>query len=174
MSRLLLRGALLLALCAPLGALAVNLYRPDIRLTDERGAAVTLSAWRGRPAIFTMEYSECRFTCSVVLSKLKALQAAADARGKAIDIIVVSIDPDHDTPEAWARYRKTRSLDRPNWHFLTASARDTPTLARLMGIAYWREDEHIMHDFKLLRVAADGEVLRVLDNFGDDVGRLLE
>ncbi len=172
--RLGLAAAAALLCGAALPAGAVNLYRDDIRLTDDHGAAVTLADWRGRPAVLTMEYSGCRFTCSALVSWLKAAQAAADARGRALDFIVISLDPQNDTPAAWTRYRRSRGLERSNWHFLTAAGRDTPVLARRLGIAYWREEEHIVHDFKLLRVDAAGEVIRSVDSYGADFGRFVE
>ena len=158
---LVLLGALL---AAPAWA-GASLYDSTVPLVDDRGWRTTLGAWRGRAAMVTMEYADCRFICSITLQRLKDLQAAADAAGRRFEFVVVSLDPKNDTPEAWTRYRKTRGLERGNWTFVTASADDTPALARLFGVKYWRYDGHIMHDFRVLRLDAEGRIVGIMETY---------
>lgn len=148
---------------------AFNVYDLKYPLIDDRGRQAMLRDWKGRPAIVTMEYSNCRFICSITLQRLKDVQAAADRARRHFDFIILSIDPKNDTPEAWTRYRKTRELDRENWRFLTASASDTQELARQLGIRSWIYDGHIMHDFRLLRLDETGAVTRVMDTYDADL-----
>lgn len=163
--------ATLLVLMLALGvtrAEALNVYQINVALTDDTGRRVNLSHWTGRPAILTMEYTNCRFICSITLQRLKDVQAAADRAKQEFDFIVLSIDPKNDTPEAWTKYRKTRGLHRKNWSFLTGSLVDTPDLARRLGVRYWLYDEHIMHDFRLLRIDEAGEVIKVMQTYDAD------
>lgn len=166
--RSLLAAMMAVTATAALGADAFSVYRLSVPFTDDRGRRVTLQEWSGRPAIVTMEYANCRFVCSITLQRLKDVQAAADRADRHYDFIVLSLDPRNDTPEAWTRYRKTRELDRDNWRFLTAAAADTPGLARKLGVRYWLYDGHIMHDFRLLRLSASGEVVKVMDSYDAD------
>lgn len=145
-----------------------GIYDSAAPLVDDRGWNTTLGTWRGRPAIVTMEYANCRFVCSQTLQRLKDIQAAADAAGRRFEFVVVSLDPKNDTPQAWARYRKARGAERGNWTFLTATVDDTPALARLLGIKYWVFDGHIMHDFRVLRVDADGRIVDVMESYDAD------
>lgn len=158
----LLFGALLSLAAAADGA---SLYDSTAPLVDDRGWRTTLGAWRGKPAIVSMEYANCRFICSQTLQRLKDIQAAADAAGRRFEFVVISLDPKNDTPEAWRRYRKARGVERGNWTFVTATADDTPALARLLGVKYWLFDGHIMHDFRVLRLDADGRVVDVMESY---------
>ncbi len=155
-------------------ALGQNLYGLDIPFVDDHGQTVHLSDWRGREAIVTMEYSSCRFMCSITAYKLKQTQAAAERRHKAIDFIVISLDPHNDTPAAWTAYRKERDWRGSNWHFLTGPETATPRLAALLGIGYWYEGEHLLHDFRLLRTTAEGDVVRTIKAYDEDVDLLLD
>jgi protein SCO1/2 len=155
---------LLLLLCAHVAA-ASSLYDLPVAFTDDHGRTVRLADWRGRDTLITMEYANCRFVCSITLQRLKDVQAAADRSGRRIDFLIISLDPKNDTPAEWTRYRTTRDLDRPNWHFLTASVADTPGVARQLGINYWMYLEHIMHDFRLLRVDAAGAVVKTMETY---------
>lgn len=161
-------AVLAVLLAASAAAAGANLYDAQQPLVDDRGWRTTLGAWRGKPAIVSMEYANCRFVCSQTLARLKDIQAAADAAGRRFDFIVVSLDPKNDTPEAWVRYRKARGVERGNWAFLTATVADTPALARLFGVKYWLFDGHIMHDFRVLRVDAEGSVVDVMESYDAD------
>lgn len=165
LSRAFAAAALLVGAAA---ALAANLYALPQALTDDRSRSVRLGDWKGKPAIVTMEYANCRFLCSITLQRLKDVQAAADRQKKDFAFLVVSLDPTNDTPAEWTRYRKARDLDRDNWRFLTAHPVETPLLAREFGVKYWLYERHIMHDFRLLRVDEHGEVVKVMDRFDAD------
>jgi cytochrome oxidase Cu insertion factor (SCO1/SenC/PrrC family) len=121
-----------------------------------------------------MEYSTCTFMCSATLYKLRQTQAAADARLKTVDFIVISLDPRHDTPASWQDYRRQRDLLRDNWHFLTPAEQHVPVVARLLDIRYWYDGPHLLHDFRLLRTDRAGTVMRSIATYAADVEALLE
>jgi len=146
------------ALAAPPSAYALSL-----QFVDDHGAARALAEWRGKPLVIAMAYGACRSICSSTLRTLEEVQAAADRRSEALAFVVVGIDPAEDTPHDWALYRKARRLTRDNWTFLSGSPEATRRLAQFLGVRFWRYDEHVMHDFKLLRLNADGVVAASLD-----------
>lgn len=148
---------------------AFGVYDWPYALTDDQGRSLRMAEWRGKPAIVTMEYADCRFICSITLQRLKDVQAAADRQGKDYTFLVISLDPKNDTPEAWTEYRRTRELTRDNWHFVTGTATDTPVIARRLAVHYWVYDGHIMHDFRLLRLDADGRIVKTMDAFDASV-----
>jgi protein SCO1/2 len=99
----------------------------------------------------------------MTLHTLELIQKQHDARGRSVQIVVVSYDPQNDTPEVWAAYRRQRHLDRANWHFLSGDALATAQLARAIGLGdFWAEDRHIVHDFRIVRLDADGRIGRIL------------
>jgi protein SCO1/2 len=157
------------AWCAPL-----NFYALPYPFTSDQARTVHLSEWRGKPLILTMEYSNCRFMCTTTFSKLKAIQAAADQQKIDIDFMIVSLDPKNDTPEAWKQYRISREVDRSNWHMLTGTEATTREFAALIGIKYWSMDEHIFHDFKIVRLNANGEIEKEITDYGDEPEYLLK
>jgi cytochrome oxidase Cu insertion factor (SCO1/SenC/PrrC family) len=170
------RALLVMPLCGLAGrahAAAPSAYALGLQFVDDRGAMRALAEWRGRPLVIAMAYGACRSICSSTLRTLEEVQARADGRGEALDFIVVGIDPAEDRPEDWAAYRKLRHLTRGNWTFLSGSPEATRSLARFLGVRFWRYDEHVMHDFKLLRLDADGAVAATLDWHHREAERLL-
>jgi cytochrome oxidase Cu insertion factor (SCO1/SenC/PrrC family) len=157
------------ASCAPL-----SFYALPYSFTNDQARTVHLSEWLGKPLILTMEYSSCRFMCTTTFSKLKAIQAAADQQNINIDFMIISLDPKNDTPEAWKQYRISREVDRNNWHLLTGSEATTKEFAALTGIKYWYYDEHILHDFKIVRLNAKGKIEKEITDYSDEPDILLK
>lgn len=155
--------------CAPF-----SFYTVSYPFINDRAQTVHLSEWRGKPLILTMEFSNCRFMCTTTFSKLKAIQAAADQKKLQIDFMIVSLDPKNDTPQAWHQYRMDRGVDRSNWHLLTGTEVTRKEFADLMGIKYWYMDDHILHDFKIVRLNAQGEIEKTMTDFGDPPEALLQ
>ena len=170
--------AILLAVAALLPCTAsctpFSFYDLPYAFTDDQARTVQLSEWRGKPMILTMEYSNCRFMCTTTFSKLKAIQTAADRQQLQIDFMIVSLDPKNDTPRAWQQYRVSREVDRSNWHLLTGSEATTKKFAAQIGIEYWSMDAHILHDFKIVRLNANGEIEKEITDYGTEPQYLLK
>ena len=96
------------------------------------------------------------------MRRLEELQALADRDAIKVNFVVVSLDPRSDTPEAWQDYRKWRKLERENWSFLSGNAVNTHALAGQLGISYWMYQDHVVHDFGITLLDAEGNVIRKL------------
>lgn len=150
-----------------------SLFAFDDAWVDEHGRTVRLAQWRGKPTVVAMEYSACRFVCSVAWRRLQQLQQEADRRGEALQFVVLSIDPENDSPAAWQDYRRARGLARDNWHFLTAGRGATTRAAGLLGVRWWYADGHLMHDFRIVRLDAEGAIRAAVDAYDADLQPLL-
>jgi cytochrome oxidase Cu insertion factor (SCO1/SenC/PrrC family) len=129
---------------------------------DDSGKAVLLSGWLGRYTVLTMSTGACRQICSTTLRRMEELQAVADQRHLRVDFVVIGLDPRNDTPKAWRDYRARRKAVRENWHFVSGDDDHTRRVAGMLGISYWFYDEHLLHDFKIVLIAPDGTIQRVL------------
>lgn len=141
---------------------------------DDAGEPAQLQRWRGQPVIVSMEYSACRFICSANWRRLQQVQAEADRRGQEPQFVVLSIDPDNDTPATWRAYRREKGLQRRNWHFLSAARPATERAAAWLGVRWWMFDGHLMHDFKIVRLDADGRLAAAMSSFDEPPALLLD
>jgi cytochrome oxidase Cu insertion factor (SCO1/SenC/PrrC family) len=169
-------GGVMLALAAPQWAHAaeVDVWRLGGLWDDDDGQRLTMAAWSGRRALLTMAYGSCRKTCSATLRFLQQAQAQADARGLALEVIVVGLDPTIDTPTAWRQYRDDHALHRTNWHFLGGSPALTRRLAAVLSMRYWPYDDHILHDFRIAAVDPAGRIVARLDGVDEAPGTLVD
>ncbi|MBS0374927.1 MAG: SCO family protein [Proteobacteria bacterium] len=120
------------------------------RWRDDDGRELVLAALAGERVILTMAYATCHRVCPLTIDALARMQRRLDERGEHAQIVVVGYDPANDDPAAWRQYRRSRHLDRPNWHFLTGDEASTNALAHALGFDYWRYDEHVMHELRAL------------------------
>jgi cytochrome oxidase Cu insertion factor (SCO1/SenC/PrrC family) len=167
---------LLTALClASTGSWASDgIYGLNAVWQNDKGLDCKLSDWANKPMVITMAYGTCRKVCSNSIRRMAQAQALADAQGVAIEFVVVSLDPEVDTPADWRAFRRAHKLDRPNWHFIRGSAKDTHTLARLLGIGYWVYDDHVVHDFRVLRTNRQGVITAALQAADEDPALLVQ
>ncbi len=166
-------SCLLCAAAGTLQAAPASIYDLGLSFVDDGGATRALSQWRSRPVVIAMAYGACRSICSGTLRTLEDIQAAADAKGVPLDIVVVGLAPAEDTPKDWADYRRSRHLVRSNWTFLCGSAADTRAVARFLGIRFWSYGEHLMHDFKVVRLDGNGAIAGTIDWDHRELSRVL-
>lgn len=151
------------------------LYQLPVTWTDDKGKTVSLANWKGKTVVMSMAYSTCRKFCPLTLARLLEIQKLYNSRRVDAEFIIISYDPINDTWQNWAEYRKTHNLYRDNWHFLTGNQESTKTISQMLGMDYWLYDEHVMHNFKIVRLNARGDIDKTLDwNSQDELDSFLQ
>jgi protein SCO1 len=126
---------------APLGADApldgASLFHLDDVWTDQRGRAVRLADLRGHPTVVVMLYGSCVTACPVLLRDAELIDRALAAADRArTRFLVVTFDPERDTPERMAAYAAEKGLEDERWSFLTGDDRAVKRLAGVLGVRY--------------------------------------
>ncbi|GIW06103.1 MAG: lipoprotein [Dehalococcoidia bacterium] len=76
----------------------------DFSLRDTEGRSVTLSSLRGKPVLLTFGYTSCPDVCPVTLVKLAQAKAQLGPRGKDLQVLFITVDPDRDRPDVVRSY----------------------------------------------------------------------
>ena len=74
----------------------------DFQLTDESGQAFSFAQLQGRPALVFFGFTHCPDVCPTTLVKLAQVKKAAALPG--LQVVLVSIDPQRDTPPLLNQY----------------------------------------------------------------------
>ena len=105
-----LLATLLLAACAtaqaPLHGTPVPQPHPapNFTLRDQNGRPFVLRAQRGRTVLLYFGYTHCTDVCPQTLRVLARARTDAGAAAASDEIVMVSVDPAHDTPRAYRRF----------------------------------------------------------------------
>jgi protein SCO1/2 len=76
----------------------------DFRLTDQDGRAVTLASFRGHPLLVFFGYTQCADFCPQTLGRLSRAVRSLGHQAGGARILLVTVDPAHDTPAELKRY----------------------------------------------------------------------
>lgn len=116
-------------------------YFTDTLLVDQDGKEVRFysDVLKGRTVCLSFQFTECREACPLIMAKLARVRRdLGEAFGKEIHFVVLSVDPDHDTPEAFRKFAKVHGAEGPGWTFLTGPRAALATVVGRLG--EWVED----------------------------------
>jgi cytochrome oxidase Cu insertion factor (SCO1/SenC/PrrC family) len=133
---------------------------------DDRGQPFDLRTLQGHAIVLTMAYARCHRVCPMTMRRLQQMQRDFDRRGTSAEFLVIGYDPDRDDAPAWHQYRETRHLTRSNWHFLIGPRAAVEQTARQLGFEFWKYDEHVMHDTRILYFDEHGTLLETREAAG--------
>ena len=162
--------SLLSSACTPPGAPALaaagtqeagdetrySVYDLTSRWRDQNGASRTLASLRGRPQVIAMIYTHCAATCPLTVVDMKRIERAT---GGAAGFVLISLDPDHDTPARLAAFAREHDLSPERWTLLAGSDEDVRELAAVLGVRYRRVSPgELAHSNTLSVLDASGAV----------------
>ncbi|MHB1223133.1 MAG: SCO family protein [Gemmatimonadaceae bacterium] len=137
-----------------------SLHDLDMTWRDQDGKARTIAGLGERPLVIAMVYTTCAHTCPLILADLKQLEATLTAAQRAgMTFVLVSLDPENDTPAQLNRFATDSRLDPARWTLLTGTATDVRMLAAALGVRYRPgADGEIAHSNALTIVDSDGAI----------------
>lgn len=146
-----------------------SLYHLEVPLVDQDGGAFGFADGRGRPRVVSMFYTSCKFVCPLIIDTVqKTERSLPEARRGDLDVLLVSLDPDRDTPEALRRVADQRKLDTPRWRLARTDKAHVRQLAALLGIQYKQlEDGEFSHASVLVLLDAEGRIVARSDRLGE-------
>jgi protein SCO1/2 len=131
---------IVLALLAGTCAAAVptdSLFHVNPKLETADGHATTFAATGGRVQIVTMFYASCPMACPMIIGTLRNIDSAlSSAERKRLGVLLVSIDPQRDSPAALKALAAEHRISDPRWILARATPSETRGLAAALGIQY--------------------------------------
>jgi len=151
--------------CAPIEAAKPladkSLYQLDTIWTNDAGKTVKLDSLRGRPQVIAMFFASCQYTCPLLVSRLKQLEAGLPAtfHGK-VGFTLVSFDSQRDTPAALQIYRTQHALSTNSWTLLEGDADGVLDLAAVLGVKFKQDTQgNFTHSNLITLLNSEGEIV---------------
>jgi len=147
----------------------------DFTLTSSSGEQVSLSDYRDKVALLYFGYTYCPDVCPATLGELaKARRELEPEEREAVQVIMVSVDPERDTPETLGQYL---SHFDPSFVGLTGTEEELAAATKPFGIFYQKNEGSVESGYLLDHTATvaaldkDG-YLRLIYHFntpGEDI-----
>lgn len=138
---------------------------PEVVLEGPGGEPVSLRAFNDKVVVMYFGYTYCPDVCPVTLSKLAKVKEILGDDGDEIQVVMVTVDPERDTPDVLEEYMA--HFD-PTFVGLTGDPADINRIATVYGVYYEPEKSTsavgylVDHTATLMVVDKDGELKLVL------------
>ncbi|MDR3387300.1 MAG: SCO family protein [Rudaea sp.] len=145
-----------------------SIYRLPLVLVDQNGHAQQLVERRGKPQLISMFYTSCQYVCPLIIDSLRKTRLAlTPAERSKLDVLLVSFDPERDTPARLKQVFAERKLDASGWTLARTDAADVRKLAAMLDIQYRAlASGDFNHSTALILLDADGRVVARTDKLG--------
>jgi protein SCO1 len=91
---------------------------PAFSLVDQAGRTVGPDELRGQPFVANFIFTRCVSACPMLTTQMMNLQNRLGDDADRVNMVSISVDPEHDTPEVLAHYAEERGATR-RWTYLT-------------------------------------------------------
>lgn len=113
---------------------------PEIRLTNQDGAAVSLEALHGKVVMLTGVYSSCGYTCPMIMSQAKRAVSGLTAEERAdLSVVAITLDPERDDQKALSAMARAQGVRAPLFQLVTGEPGRVNAALDALGIVRSRD-----------------------------------
>lgn len=109
----------------------------DFTLTSHTGQPMSLSDFRGKPVLLYFGYTFCPDVCPATMFELKKMMAELGAQAEDVQVIMISVDPERDTPAQLGEYV---TQFHPSFLGMTGTEEELLAATTQLGIYYQKHE----------------------------------
>jgi protein SCO1 len=114
---------------------------PEFALINQYSAPMALEDFRGRVVLMTAIYSRCATACPMLVLKAKAaIDELTPEEQAELTVMLVTLDPERDDPEALAASALAYGVDAPQYQFLNGPPSAVNALLDGLQVGRIRDD----------------------------------
>ena len=146
----------------------MSLYQVASEWMNENGDRVHLDTLAGTTQVVAMAYTSCEVACPRIVASMKTIQKKMNSGD--VGFVLISIDPERDSPEALKAYAEKMKMDDSTWTLLTGSPDNVLELAALLGVRYRKlADGEFAHSNMITVLDEHGEIIHQQKGLGADL-----
>lgn len=116
-----------------------SIFNLSTEWQNQKGETLQLKNLQGKTLVVVMIYTSCKTACPILVAKMKTIEEKIDRKDiEKVSLVLVSIDPETDTPTRLAEFAKINKMDAPQWVFLTSNKDATQEFANVLSMKYKR------------------------------------
>lgn len=132
---------------------------------------VQLKDLDGKVTAIALVYTSCQYACPMIIEEFKRVKAKInpEALGK-VNFLLVSMDPQRDTPEVLKAFSSKRKIDDPIWVFYTAKdEKPVRDLSAVLGVNIKKVGKEFAHSNLITIVGPEGVIEFAKPNLGQQI-----
>lgn len=116
---------------------AESIFQLDSDWEDQYGVDLKLADLQGKNLVVAMIYTSCKTACPRLTAQMREIEEGLGKYNKdKVRFILVSIDPEVDTPDTMREYLKMNNFTGPQWVFLRSDDNGTREFANVLSVKY--------------------------------------
>lgn len=153
-----------------------SIYNVSSVWKNRYGHKIKLDSLQGKVQLVAMVYTHCEFACPRILADMKRIRdRLSEKELTTTNFVIVSIDPERDTPNRLRNFAAENDLFDEKWTLLNGAYGDILELAALLGVKYKRISEtDFTHSNMITVLNKQGEVAYQREKLGDDPAAIVE
>lgn len=148
----------------------MSIYNLRSQWATQKGDSISLETLKGKVQIVAMIYTGCDYACPRIIADLKRIeQSLSGYKKENIGMVLVTLDPERDTPEKLKEFALKNNLQSDRWVFLTGKESNILELAALLNVKYRQElSMEIAHSNIISVLNQEGELIHQQEGLGVD------
>jgi protein SCO1/2 len=153
---------------------------PDFSLLDQMSRTVRLSQFEGKVVAMTFVYTRCPLPdyCFRLSNNFRRLGKRFSKRlGNDLELLSVTFDPVHDTPDVLAKYAEVWKAEGDGWRFLTGPLPDVKQVCSRFGMNFWLDEGALTHSLHTVVIDRQGRLVANIEGnqfTAEQLGDLVE
>ncbi len=114
-----------------------SIFNLTSKWKTEEGNEIELAELKGKVLVMVMIYTTCKVACPRLVADMSAIanQVPKD-REQEVQYVLVSIDPENDTPEKLKKFAIEKNMDGEEWTFLQGNVHTVQEFANVLSVKY--------------------------------------
>lgn len=115
----------------------LSVYNLPSTWTTQDDEQIQLEDLRGNVLVVVMIYTSCKAACPRLVADMRNIEKQVPEKDlKNVKFIMVSIDPETDTPDNLKQFSKDNLMEDDHWMFLRGTPEDTREFAAVLAVSY--------------------------------------
>lgn len=120
---------------------------------NQDGKVVHLKDFGGKVNVAAMVFTACRSACPRITADLQRIEAEVQKKyPNEIGFLLISMDPERDTPEKLKQFATDHQLDLSRWTLLTGNSDDVMEIANVLEVRFKKSIENGIDHSNIIHV----------------------
>lgn len=141
-----------------------SVYNNDYLWIDQNSDTVRLSRYKGKYQLISMIFTHCDYACPNIIGDMLNIEDDLITNKKALNFLLITIDPDRDTPKQLGDYAEKMDLNVSRWSLLNGDVAAINDVASKLGVSYKKfENGAFGHSNIISLLNKEGEIIYQLE-----------
>ena len=114
-----------------------SIFVLDSKWQNQDGQELQLKDLKGKNLVVVMIFTSCKTACPILVADMRKIASKIEPKKlKETTMLLISIDPENDTPKVLKAYAKEQKMEGEPWMFLRSDKESVRELANVLAVKY--------------------------------------